>query len=83
VLEAPKAGANNYMVKPFTGKSLAKKVEQTMAWWESPVYNTGRTSRLRGANTLAHSRVAGRDARALPGQTKVDLAFGSNGTDAG
>jgi two-component system chemotaxis response regulator CheY len=31
VLEAIKAGVNNYIVKPFTVESLGEKIEQTMA----------------------------------------------------
>ena len=31
VLEAVKAGVNNYIVKPFTVESLGEKIEQTMA----------------------------------------------------
>ena len=31
VLEAIKAGVNNYIVKPFTAESLGEKIEQTMA----------------------------------------------------
>ena len=31
VLEAVKAGVNNYIVKPFTADSLGEKIEQTMA----------------------------------------------------
>ena len=31
VLEAIKAGVNNYIVKPFTVESLGEKLEQTMA----------------------------------------------------
>lgn len=31
VLEAIKAGVNNYMVKPFTAESLGQKIDQTMA----------------------------------------------------
>ena len=31
VLEAIKAGVNNYLVKPFNAESLKKKVEATMA----------------------------------------------------
>lgn len=31
VLEAIKAGVNNYMVKPFTSESLGQKIDQTMA----------------------------------------------------
>ena len=31
VLEAIKAGVNNYIVKPFTVESLSEKIEQTMA----------------------------------------------------
>jgi two-component system chemotaxis response regulator CheY len=31
VLEALKAGVNNYIVKPFTADSLGEKIEQTMA----------------------------------------------------
>lgn len=31
VLEALKAGVNNYIVKPFTAESLGEKIEQTMA----------------------------------------------------
>ncbi len=31
VLEAVKAGVNNYIVKPFTVESLREKIEQTMA----------------------------------------------------
>jgi len=31
VLEAVKAGVNNYIVKPFTAQTLAEKINQTMA----------------------------------------------------
>ncbi len=31
VLEAVKAGVNNYIVKPFTAESLGEKINQTMA----------------------------------------------------
>ena len=31
VLEAVKAGVNNYIVKPFTVESLGEKISQTMA----------------------------------------------------
>jgi len=31
VLEAVKAGVNNYVVKPFTAETLSEKIEQTMA----------------------------------------------------
>ena len=31
VLEAIKAGVNNYIVKPFTAESLGEKIAQTMA----------------------------------------------------
>jgi len=31
VLEAYEAGENNYIVTPFTPKSLGKKIKQTMA----------------------------------------------------
>ena len=31
VLEAVKAGVNNYVVKPFTAQTLAEKISQTMA----------------------------------------------------
>lgn len=31
VLEALKAGVNNYVVKPFTAETMAEKIEQTMA----------------------------------------------------
>jgi len=31
VLEAIKAGVNNYVVKPFTAETLAEKIEQTLA----------------------------------------------------
>lgn len=31
VLEALKAGVNNYIVKPFTAESLGEKIDQTMA----------------------------------------------------
>ncbi len=31
VLEAVKAGVNNYVVKPFTAETLADKIKQTMA----------------------------------------------------
>ena len=31
VMEAIKAGANNYLVKPFTADTLKEKVEATMA----------------------------------------------------
>ena len=31
VLEAIKAGVNNYIVKPFTVESLGEKISQTMA----------------------------------------------------
>lgn len=31
VLEAVKAGVNNYIVKPFTAESLSEKIKQTMA----------------------------------------------------
>ncbi len=31
VLEAVKAGVNNYVVKPFTAQTLAEKIGQTMA----------------------------------------------------
>ena len=31
VLEAIKAGVNNYVVKPFTVESLGEKINQTMA----------------------------------------------------
>jgi two-component system, chemotaxis family, chemotaxis protein CheY len=31
VLEAVKAGVNNYVVKPFTADTLAEKISQTMA----------------------------------------------------
>ena len=31
VLEAIKAGVNNYVVKPFTGETLAEKINQTMS----------------------------------------------------
>ena len=31
VLEAVKAGVNNYIVKPFTAESLGEKISQTMA----------------------------------------------------
>ena len=30
VLEAVKAGVNNYVVKPFTAETLSEKIEQTM-----------------------------------------------------
>jgi two-component system chemotaxis response regulator CheY len=31
VLEAIKAGVNNYLVKPFTPETLSEKVRQTLA----------------------------------------------------
>ncbi len=31
VLEAIKAGVNNYVVKPFTAETMAEKIEQTLA----------------------------------------------------
>ncbi len=31
VLEALKAGVNNYVVKPFTAETMAEKIEQTLA----------------------------------------------------
>lgn len=31
VMEALKAGVNNYVVKPFTAETLAEKIEQTMS----------------------------------------------------
>ena len=31
VLEAIKAGVNNYVVKPFTAETLSEKIDQTMA----------------------------------------------------
>ncbi|HUW82927.1 MAG TPA: response regulator [Phycisphaerae bacterium] len=31
VIEAIKAGVNNYLVKPFTGEVLSAKIEQTLA----------------------------------------------------
>lgn len=31
VIEAIKAGVNNYVVKPFTSQTLSEKIEQTMA----------------------------------------------------
>lgn len=31
VLEAVKAGVNNYVVKPFTAETLSEKIQQTMA----------------------------------------------------
>ncbi|MBU0716779.1 MAG: response regulator, partial [Planctomycetes bacterium] len=31
ILEAVKAGVNNYIVKPFTVESLQEKISQTMA----------------------------------------------------
>lgn len=31
VIEAIKAGVNNYVVKPFTAQTLSEKIEQTMA----------------------------------------------------
>ncbi|MBN1490822.1 MAG: response regulator [Phycisphaerae bacterium] len=31
VIEAIKAGVNNYVVKPFTAETLAEKIEQTMS----------------------------------------------------
>ncbi len=31
VVEAIKAGVNNYVVKPFTGETLSEKINQTMA----------------------------------------------------
>ena len=31
VLEAVKAGVNNYVVKPFTAQTLSEKIDQTMA----------------------------------------------------
>lgn len=31
VLEAVKAGVNNYIVKPFTAESLGEKIEQTLS----------------------------------------------------
>ena len=31
VIEALKAGVNNYVVKPFTAETLSEKIEQTMA----------------------------------------------------
>jgi two-component system chemotaxis response regulator CheY len=31
VLEAIKAGVNNYIVKPFTGETMGEKIEQTLA----------------------------------------------------
>jgi len=31
ILEAVKAGVNNYIVKPFTAESLQEKISQTMA----------------------------------------------------
>ena len=31
VIEALKAGVNNYLVKPFTGEVLSAKIEQTLA----------------------------------------------------
>jgi len=31
VLEAIKAGVNNYVVKPFTAETLSEKIEQTLA----------------------------------------------------
>ena len=36
VLEAVKAGVNNYIVKPFTVESLGEKIEQTMAKVNAP-----------------------------------------------
>ena len=37
VIEAIKAGVNNYVVKPFTAQILAEKLEQTMAKRGQPV----------------------------------------------
>ncbi len=31
ILEAVKAGVNNYVVKPFTAETLSERIEQTMA----------------------------------------------------
>ena len=31
VLEAIKAGVNNYVVKPFTAETLSEKINQTLA----------------------------------------------------
>lgn len=31
VIEAIKAGVNNYIVKPFTGETMGEKIEQTLA----------------------------------------------------
>ena len=36
VLEAGKAGVNNYIVKPFTVESLGEKIQETMAKVGSP-----------------------------------------------
>jgi two-component system, chemotaxis family, chemotaxis protein CheY len=37
VLEALKAGVNNYVVKPFTAETLSEKINQTMAKFAAPV----------------------------------------------
>lgn len=36
VLEALKAGVNNYVVKPFTAETLSEKINQTMAKFAAP-----------------------------------------------
>jgi two-component system, chemotaxis family, chemotaxis protein CheY len=36
VIEAMKAGVNNYVVKPFTAETLAEKIGQTMAKLAAP-----------------------------------------------
>lgn len=36
VIEAVKAGVNNYVVKPFTAETLAGKIQQTMAKFAEP-----------------------------------------------
>ena len=36
VMEALKAGVNNYVVKPFTAETLGEKIEQTMAKAAAP-----------------------------------------------
>lgn len=36
VMEAVKAGVNNYVVKPFTAETLAEKINQTMAKFAAP-----------------------------------------------
>ena len=36
VIEAIKAGVNNYVVKPFTGDTLQEKINQTLSKTEAP-----------------------------------------------